>query len=71
MNIQIEHQPVSLFKTKTILASIHKMNLLKHFDYIVMLSENKILDEGTFEDLLLKNENFRKLWETSYKISDM
>ena len=51
------------FTGKTILASVHKMNLLKHFDRIVMFAGGEIVDEGTFDDLLTRNEQFRKEWE--------
>lgn len=60
---QIYTNMFSLFKTKTIIASIHKMNLLKLFDYIVMIDENKILGSGTFEELLVKNQKFKILWD--------
>jgi len=48
---------------KTILASIHKMNLLKYFDRIVMFENGRIVDEGTFDELLKKNMKFKKEWE--------
>lgn len=52
----------SSFKEKTFIASVHKMNLLKLFDYIVIISENTISDSGTFKDLLERNKNFKNLW---------
>jgi len=61
--LQIYENIFSLFKTKTILASIHKMNLLKLFDHIIMIGENGILDAGTFDELLVRNEIFKKIWE--------
>ncbi len=51
------------YKDKTILASIHKMNLLKYFDRIVMFENGKIVDEGTFDELLKKNKKFKSEWE--------
>ncbi len=51
------------FAGKTILASVHKMNLLKHFDRIVIFIGGEIVDEGAFDDLLSRNEQFRKEWE--------
>lgn len=51
------------FSDKTIIASIHKMNLLKLFDRIVMFEHGRIADEGTFTTLLDRNEKFRIMWE--------
>lgn len=51
------------FKEKTIIASIHKMNLLKLFDRIVMFENSRIVDEGTFHELLKKNEHFKTMWD--------
>jgi len=51
------------FKDKTLIASIHKMNLLKFFDRIVIFDKSRIADEGTFEDLLERNLDFQKAWK--------
>jgi len=50
------------FKSKTVVASIHKMNLLKYFDRIVMFTEGKIVDQGTFDELMSRNKKFQKDW---------
>ncbi len=60
----------SIFKEytgKTILASIHKMNLLKYFDRVVMFKDGKVVDEGSFEELLKKNQKFKADWDTFVK----
>jgi ABC-type multidrug transport system fused ATPase/permease subunit len=51
------------YKSKTILASIHKMNLLKYFDRIVMFEDGKIVDEGSFRELLSSSKKFKRVWE--------
>ncbi len=51
------------FKGKTVLASIHKMNLLKYFDRIVIFADGRVVDTGTFEELLKKNAEFAQSWE--------
>jgi ATP-binding cassette subfamily B protein len=51
------------FEGKTIIASIHKMNLLKLFDRIVMFENSQIADEGSFNELLRRNANFKAMWE--------
>ncbi len=59
---EIYQRIFNAFSNKTIIASIHKMNLLKFFDRIVMFKNGRIVDQGTFEELLGKNEVFRKMW---------
>tara|TARA_B100000745_G_C20144163_1_gene392344 strand:- start:252 stop:2039 length:1788 start_codon:yes stop_codon:yes gene_type:complete len=51
------------FSGKTIIASIHKMNLLKYFDRILIFANGKIIDEGSFDELLEKNSKFRQDWQ--------
>lgn len=51
------------FAQKTIIASIHKMNLLKFFDRIFIFDGGRIIDEGSFEDLLQRNKSFKTAWE--------
>lgn len=51
------------FDGKTIIASIHKMNLLKYFDRILIFEAGSIVDDGTFDDLMRRNEGFRQAWD--------
>lgn len=51
------------FANKTIVASIHKMNLLKLFDRIIMFEHGRIVDEGTFNDLIFRNAKFKAMWD--------
>ncbi len=55
------------FKEATILASIHKMNLLKYFDRILIMEEGKIVADGSFEYLLENNIEFKNSWEEYIK----
>ena len=54
---------LAAFEGKTILASIHKMNLLKYFDRILIFENGKIVDDGTFDELMERNESFQKSWQ--------
>ena len=58
------------FKGKTVIASIHKMNLLKYFDRIVIFDSGKIVDQGTFDELLKKNKEFKSNWDDFIKSND-
>jgi ATP-binding cassette subfamily B protein len=51
------------FSGKTVIASIHKMNLLKLFDRIVVFEKGKIVEQGTFDELLGRSESFKKSWD--------
>ena len=55
------------YRDKSILASIHKLNLLKFFDRIIILEDGKIVDTGSFEELLGRNKKFKSDWEKSIK----
>jgi len=56
------------FKNKTIIASIHKLNLLSEFDRIYMFKKGKIVASGTFDELVKNSKNFNKIWK-KYKNS--
>jgi len=60
---EIYHRIFGAFSDKTIIAAIHKMNLLKLFDRIVMFESGRIADHGTFEELLRNNAAFHKAWK--------
>jgi ATP-binding cassette, subfamily B, bacterial len=49
----------SEFKNKTIISAIHKLNLLKMFDYIYLFSNGKIVAEGSLEEIK-KNPKFKR-----------
>jgi len=51
------------FRDATIIASIHKMNLLKYFDRIVILEKGTIRAEGSFDELLARDAEFKKSWD--------
>ncbi len=53
----------SHFRNTTIIASIHKMNLLKFFDIIFIFEKGKIIDKGSFDELYARNKNFKKEWD--------
>lgn len=65
--VRIYQNIFARFEGKTVLASIHKMNLLKYFDRIVMFSDGEVVDSGTFDELLLRNEKFKTDWDNYIK----
>jgi ATP-binding cassette, subfamily B, bacterial len=50
------------FKDKAIISSLHRLHLLKDFDYIYILAEGQIIDEGTFENVIRYSLVFKEMW---------
>ena len=65
--VEIYTNIFNTFKNTTIIASIHKMNLLKYFDTIVIFDKGKIVDSGNFDYLMNKNSEFKQSWENYIK----
>ncbi|MES2218438.1 MAG: ABC transporter ATP-binding protein [Pseudomonadota bacterium] len=51
------------FPDAAIMVSLHRLHLLPKFDRIIMLSDGKIIANGTTHDLLNKPGPVRELWE--------
>jgi ABC-type bacteriocin/lantibiotic exporter with double-glycine peptidase domain len=47
---------------KAVVSSLHRLYLLKYFDYVYVLRNGRIIDEGTFESLRLGSPPFQELW---------
>jgi ATP-binding cassette, subfamily B, bacterial len=50
------------FSDKAIVSSLHRLHLLRYFDYVYVLNQGKIIDEGTFENLRNQSTIFQELW---------
>lgn len=51
-------------KQKTVIAIAHRLSTLKNMDRIIFLDDGKIVEEGTHDELLKKeNGLYKKLWE--------
>ena len=49
---------------KTVIAIEHRLSTLKHMDRIIVLDNGKIIEEGTHDELLAKNNSlYKKLWQ--------
>ncbi|MEK6936706.1 MAG: ABC transporter ATP-binding protein [Nanoarchaeota archaeon] len=56
------------YKNKTIISSIHRLHLLKNFDYIYYFDKGKIVAEGQLKEVI-KNKKFYKVWKNYHKKS--
>jgi len=51
------------FKDKAVISSLHRLHLLKDFDYIYVLRDGIIIDEGSFENLSRYSLVFQEMWQ--------
>jgi ABC-type multidrug transport system fused ATPase/permease subunit len=51
------------FADKAIISSMHRLHLLGQFDYVYVLRQGYIADEGTFEHLRDNSPVFQELWK--------
>lgn len=54
------------FSNKTIFSAVHRLHMLRNFDYIYFFQSGKIVAEGTFEEML-NEERFKVLWKNYEK----
>ncbi len=52
----------SAFADKALISSMHRLHLLGRFDYIYILHQGRIVDEGTFVQLRDNSPVFQELW---------
>lgn len=60
--VQIYDKLFQEFKGKAVLSSLHRLHLLTKFDYVYVLQNGRIADEGTFEYLRQHSPIFQELW---------
>jgi ABC-type multidrug transport system fused ATPase/permease subunit len=51
------------FADKAILSSMHRLHLLGRYDYVYILHQGRIVDEGTFAHLRDNSPVFQELWQ--------
>ncbi|MCX6791172.1 MAG: ABC transporter ATP-binding protein [Candidatus Gribaldobacteria bacterium] len=53
-----------LMKEKTVLVIAHRLSTIRQMDRIILIDEGKIMEEGTHQELLKRDDGkYRKLWE--------
>ena len=50
-------------KDKAVISSLHRLHLLPKFDYIYVMDKGHVVDEGTFEQLLVTSPVFQAMWD--------
>jgi ATP-binding cassette, subfamily B, bacterial len=51
------------FREKAVISSLHRLHLLNEFDYIYILRNGIVVDEGSFEDLNRYSLVFKDMWQ--------
>ncbi len=51
------------FSNRTIISSVHRLNLVPLFDRIVFMSQNSVLEVGTFAELIESRGHFYRVWD--------
>jgi ABC-type bacteriocin/lantibiotic exporter with double-glycine peptidase domain len=49
------------FGRSTLVAAVHRMNLLAHFDRVLLMQGGRVIDSGSVADLLERQDSFRAL----------
>lgn len=47
---------------KVVVSALHRLHLLTRFDYVYVLAQGRVVDEGTLPELLERSEVFKELW---------
>ena len=59
---KIKYAVDNLIKNRTTIIIAHRLSTIKSADKIIVLSDGKIIDEGTHEELIQKSELYKKLY---------
>jgi ATP-binding cassette subfamily B protein len=59
----VTHNMIPLFQGKTVVIVAHRLQTVKEADKIVVLEAGRVIQEGSFEELAVKEGKFRQLWE--------
>ena len=60
--VEIYDRLFEAFDDKVVISALHRLHLLVKFDYIYVMANGIVVDEGTFPDLLENSTTFQELW---------
>jgi ABC-type multidrug transport system fused ATPase/permease subunit len=60
--LKIYDQLFEAFKNKVVVSALHRLHLLTRFDYIYVLDQGRVVEEGSLPELLEQGPVFRELW---------
>jgi len=59
---EIYHKMLREFSNKAVVSTLHRLHLLPMFDYIYVLHNGQIVDEGSFVELRQRSSIFQQMW---------
>jgi ATP-binding cassette subfamily B protein len=59
---EIYHKMLHEFSDKAVVSTLHRFHLLPMFDYIYILRDGRVVDEGSFVDLRQRSIIFQEMW---------
>ncbi len=60
---KIYEQLFAAFEEKAVISSLHRLHLLPAFDYIYLMENGRVIDEGSFEALRHSSAAFKEMWK--------
>lgn len=60
----------ALTKDKTLIVIAHRLQTIMHADQILVLKDGAVSARGTHEELLVKSETYRAMWQTHVQAMD-
>jgi ATP-binding cassette subfamily B protein len=58
------------FADKAVVSTLHRLHLLPLFDYVYIMRDGKVIDEGSFSDLLRHSTVFQEMWAHQKEVMD-
>ncbi|MEG7522173.1 MAG: lipid A export permease/ATP-binding protein MsbA [Chromatiales bacterium] len=65
----IQEALATLTRNRTTLIIAHRLSTIEHADRILVLSEGRILESGTHQDLMAMGGTYKKLYDTQFSIA--
>jgi len=60
-----------LLKDRTSIIIAHRLSTIQHANRIIVMSDGKIIEQGTHESLLQKKGEYYRLYETQFKLQEI
>lgn len=61
--VKLYHNLFEAFGNKAVISSLHRLHLLGQFDYVYILQNGQVVDEGNFEYLRKYSPAFASMWQ--------
>lgn len=60
--MRIFEQLLKLLENRCVVSSLHRLHLVRLFDYVYVMKQGRVVEEGTFADLCSSCGEFARLW---------